>query len=55
MKSATFRVALVGRIACVVFVLAAVLAGCSGETAGSGTREGAKAASAAPPPPKGAR
>jgi hypothetical protein len=55
MKSATFRVSLVGRIACVVFVLAAVLSGCLGEAAGSGTQEGAKAASAAPPPSKGAR
>jgi large repetitive protein len=52
MKSATFRVALVGRIACVVIVLAAVLSGCSGETAGSGTQEDAKAASGAPPQAK---
>lgn len=51
MKSAAFKVAWVGRIACVVFMLAAVLAGCSGETAGSGTQD-AKGASAAPPQAK---
>ncbi len=51
MKSVAFTAAWVGRIACVVFVLAAVLAGCSGETTGSRTQD-AKAASAAPPQAK---
>jgi large repetitive protein len=49
MKSAAFKAAWVGRIACVVFVLVAVLAGCSGESAGSGTQEESKVASAASP------
>jgi hypothetical protein len=36
LKTAASKVSGVGRTAAIVFVLAAVLAGCSGETAGSG-------------------
>jgi hypothetical protein len=44
MKSAASKAAWMGRTACVVFVLAAVLAGCSGETAGSGDESAPAAA-----------
>ena len=42
MKSAAFKAAWVGMIACVAFMLGAVLAGCSGETAGSAAPPQAK-------------
>jgi large repetitive protein len=49
-RSAASKVAWVGRSASMVLMLAAVLAGCSGADAGSGTQgEQAKATSAAPP------
>jgi len=50
-KTAASKVARVGRTASMVFVLAAVLAGCSGETADSGgqAEDEAKAAPAARP------
>ncbi len=52
LKTAASKVAWVARTASIVFLLAAVLAGCSGETAGSGAQEEAKAASAASPEAK---
>ncbi len=52
LKTAASKVAWVGMTASVVFVLAGVLAGCSGETVRSGTQEEAKAASAASPKAK---
>jgi hypothetical protein len=51
LKTAASKVAEVARTASIVFLLAAVLAGCSGETAGSGAQE-EKAASAASPEAK---
>lgn len=47
LKTAASKMALAIRTACVVFVLAVVLVGCSGADAGSGTQE--EQAKAAPP------
>ncbi len=53
LRSAASKVAWVGRTASMVFVLAVLLAGCSGADAGSGTQEEqAKATSATPPKAK---
>jgi hypothetical protein len=53
LKTAASKVAWVSGTASMVFVLAVLLAGCSGAGAGSGTQEEkAKAASAAPPKAK---
>ena len=50
LRSTVSKVAWVGRTASIVFVLAVVLAGCSGADTGSGTQEEqAKATSATPP------
>jgi Bacterial Ig domain len=45
LKTAAYKMAWVVRTASVVFLLAAVLAGCAGETAGPGTQQEGKAAS----------
>ncbi len=56
LRSAASKLAWVGRTASIAFVLAVVLAGCSGADAGSGTQEKqAKATSAAPPKAKDVR
>ncbi len=45
LKTAALKVTRISRTAPIVFVLIAVLAGCAGETAGSGTQQEAKGAS----------